>query len=104
MLKQQEKSFGTQILPDGNIKFNLWAPDAEKIDLCIKQADGSFLDFPMRSDEDSWFSVNTDMATPGSEYMFKIDNGLMVPDPASRSQAKDVHSPSIVVNPDEFMA
>ena len=102
LLKQQEKSFGTQILPDGSINFNLWAPDAEKIDLCIKQANGSFLDLPMSLGEDSWFSINTNIAAPGSEYMFKIDNELMVPDPASRSQSKDVHNPSIVINPDEF--
>ncbi len=102
MLKQLEKRFGTEILPDSRISFNLWAPDAREIKLCIKQNDGSFTELSMGPEDEGWFSVITDKARAGSEYMFKLPDGLMVPDPASKMQADDVHGPSIVVDPTGF--
>ncbi len=102
MLKQAEKRFGTKVFPDGKISFNFWAPDSSEAKLCIKQQDGSFIEIPMESEEDGWFSIDTDKARVGSEYKFKLRDGLMVPDPASRCQADDVHGPSVVVDPDSF--
>ena len=96
------KKFGTEVLTDGSIDFNFWAPDSSEVKLCVKQDDDSFQELPMELKEDGWFSLNTDKAKVGSQYMFRIESGLMVPDPASRFQAGDVHSPSLVVNPDEF--
>ena len=96
------KKFGTKILPDNSVNFNFWAPDSMEVKLCIKQPDGSFLELPMQVKEDGWFFLNTNKAQADSEYMFKIESGLMVPDPASRSQAGDAHSPSIVINPNKF--
>ncbi len=102
MLTQLEKRFGTKVLPDGKISFNFWAPDEPEIRLCIKQKDNSFLELPMKPGEEGWFSLDTNKARVGSEYMFKLHGGLMVPDPASRCQADDVHGPSVVINPDSF--
>ncbi|MCK5176373.1 MAG: malto-oligosyltrehalose trehalohydrolase, partial [Candidatus Aenigmarchaeota archaeon] len=102
LLTRVKKNFGTTILPDGQINFNLWAPDAKEIALCIKKPNESFLELKMETEKDGWFSIKTDKAKIGSEYMFKIDNGLMIPDPASRQQAKDVHNASIVVDSNEF--
>jgi len=102
LLKQREKRFGIEILSDNSINFNLWAPDAHEIKLCIKQPDNSFLELLMEKEKDGWFFINTNKAHAGSEYMFKLDTGLMVPDPCSKAQAEDVHGTSLVINPENF--
>ncbi|MCZ7153736.1 malto-oligosyltrehalose trehalohydrolase, partial [Salmonella enterica] len=35
----------------------------------------------------------------GARYWFRLGDGTIVPDPASRAQAGDVHGASVVVNP-----
>lgn len=93
MLTRIEKKFGPKILPGGNIKFDLWAPDANKVELCLEGAD-----LDMEKTEDGWYSITTDRAKVGSKYMFKINGDLKVPDPASKCQADDVHGWSVVVD------
>lgn len=97
MLTQVKQKFGTKILSNGQIEFNLWAPDADKVDLCLESAE-----FPMEKTEDGWYSLKTDKAQPGSKYMFRVNGDLKVPDPASRCQDDDVHGWSIVVDPDAY--
>jgi len=93
LLTQLEKRFGPKILPGGNVRFDLWAPDAQEVDLCLENDE-----LPMQKAQDGWFSVITDMAKPGSKYMFRVNGDLKVPDPASESQDDDVHGWSIVVD------
>src|SRR5204862_5209399 len=38
----------------------------------------------------------------GARYRYRLENGLAVPDPASRAQADDVHGPSLVVDPGAY--
>ena len=38
-------------------------------------------------------------AGPGARYRYRLADGLAVPDPASRAQGRDVHDPSLVVDP-----
>lgn len=89
--------FGAQILPDGRIEFNLWAPDAERVALRLVDG-GRQIDLPMDG-ADGWFRLATASARVGSLYHFLIDGGLAVPDPASRYQPCDVHGPSQVIDP-----
>ena len=48
--------------------------------------------------EDGWFTVRT-AAAPGARYKFRFDDGLLVPDPASRAQSGGVHGWSVLVDP-----
>lgn len=93
MASNTQYKFGPEILPGGDVKFRLWAPDAETIELCLENKE-----LPMQKAEDGWFILTTDQATVGSKYMFKLPDGLKVPDPASRCQANDVHGWSVVVD------
>lgn len=94
--------FGTNIHPDGHITFNLWAPDADSIDLCLYNDQNEIIEVSMNPEKNGWYSIKTDRAQTGSLYQFKIDGDLLVPDPVSRCQQKDVHGPSIVINPQDF--
>lgn len=90
--------FGTQLLDDGRVRFRLWAPAAQRVDLCLGSAENTTV-FPMTGVDDGWFECVSDQAGPGSYYRFAIDNELRLPDPASRFQPEDVHGPSEVIDP-----
>jgi maltooligosyltrehalose trehalohydrolase len=92
--------FGAEVRDDGSVRFRLWAPKAERVELCLEE-------FQDESSEatrvrDGWFEIITREARAGSRYRFRIDGKTQVPDPASRFQPVDVHGPSEVVNPRMF--
>ncbi len=89
--------FGTHIDPAGGVTFQLWAPQAKSVDLSMPGRPP----VPMVQVED-WFSIDHPTARPGDLYQFRIDGGLLVPDPASRFQAGDIHGPSVVCDPDAY--
>ena len=84
--------FGATLLPDGQIKFRLWAPSSETVSLDI---DGQAPQ-PMRA------LRTPDCLLPRQSYRYRLADGLAVPDPASRLQAPDVHDPSVVVDPGDY--
>jgi len=100
--------FGAQCESGGGVRFRLWAPRAEHIELRLpcETAGASPEHFgaatPMRRMEHGWFELVTEEAKVGSPYLFQIDGRVTVPDPASRCQPQDVHGPSEVVDPTAF--
>ena len=89
---------GAEIAADGRIRFRLWAPGCETVDVAIDGGPTLRLDRA----EDGWHVLSTDLAGPGSLYKFVLPDGLEVPDPASRFQPADVHGPSEVIDPTGF--
>lgn len=87
-------TFGATYLGNDRTRFRLWAPREKAVHLEIDA--GSPL--PMRAEPDGWFELEAG-CTPGSSYLYRLDSGQAVPDPASRAQADDVHGPSLVVDP-----
>ncbi|WP_122412004.1 malto-oligosyltrehalose trehalohydrolase [Pseudomonas viridiflava] len=75
-------------------RFALWAPDAHELTLELE--DGQSL--AMTSEPEGWFALEA-RCKAGTRYQFNINGELKVPDPASRAQADDVHSHSVVVDP-----
>lgn len=94
--------FGTHCLSDGRVKIRLWAPDHSMIQVCLQPRDGGPLTVPMQALADGWHELITDQITVGDRYAFAV-NGLQVPDPASRYQPEDVHGPSEVVDPTQYV-
>ncbi len=94
--------FGTQIMPGSGVLFRLWAPDAGKVDLCLEDLNGSQQFFAMEKRDNGWFDCLNLQTVPGNLYRFRVNGGLLVPDPASRCQDDDVHGPSVVVDPESF--
>lgn len=107
MIRRHPMPFGAEVQDDGSVRFALWAPKADRVDLWLSWGDGpetnSSKDISLGMNrEDGWFSLLTDTAAAGARYKFQIDGGMKVPDPASRFQPADVHGPSLVVNPRTF--
>jgi len=92
--------FGADVLPDGSVRFRLWAPAAKKASLCLE--DETKRQISLTQLEQGWFELITREATPGARYRFLINGETKVPDPASRFQPADVHGPSEVLDPAAF--
>jgi malto-oligosyltrehalose trehalohydrolase len=92
-------AFGAQPLPDGGVRFRLWAPAHERIGLAFEPA-GHVV--AMTSLGDGWHELESREAGAGTRYRFVLPDGMRVPDPASRFQPEDVHGPSEVIDPAAF--
>ena len=90
--------WGPEILGAGRARFHLWAPDRDAVMLEIEGC----APVPMARGEGGWFACEAE-ALPGARYRFRLDDGLAVPDPASRAQAAGegggVHGWSLLVDP-----
>lgn len=95
--RQHEMPYGTQITPEG-VRFRLWAPGCEQVMLHVDDAAGRV----MTPRGDGWFELLVAEAAAGVRYRFEVNDGLRVPDPASRFNPDDVHGASVVVDPAAF--
>lgn len=96
--------FGVCILADRSVRFRLWAPAVDQVELLLNNGNGQDIILPMAPQEDGWFQILTSslQAKPGTLYQYRLDGGLVVPDPASRFNPQDVHGPSQVVDAAAF--
>lgn len=92
--------FGAELGTDG-VRFRLWAPDAERVALCLDAPGGERV-MPLDKDAAGWCETTLADVGAGTRYRFQIDGGLKVPDPASRFQPDDVHAASEVIDPAAF--
>ncbi|MGM0632654.1 MAG: malto-oligosyltrehalose trehalohydrolase [Pseudomonadota bacterium] len=99
--RQHHMPFGAEVLGDGRVRFRLWAPAAEQVEVCLQPGpgEGETPCFQMVSESGGWFGISSGVAGIGTGYRFRINGGTEVPDPASRYQPQDVHGPSEVIYP-----
>jgi malto-oligosyltrehalose trehalohydrolase len=90
--------FGAELQADGRVRFRLWAPDADAVELLLCGGSAQSRAVPMRCESGGWFSA-TAAVPAGSLYRYRVDGEREVPDPASRFQPQGVHGPSEVVDP-----
>jgi maltooligosyltrehalose trehalohydrolase len=86
--------WGPELRAGADTRFGLWAPDRDAVTLEIDGAPA----VAMERDGEGWFSA-TAPAAAGTRYRFRLDDDLIVPDPASRLQSGGVHGWSVVVDP-----
>jgi len=89
--------FGAEVLAGGGVRFRLWAPGAKQAELILGKRFA-----PMARSTDGWFEHSEAQAGPGTLYQYRIDGELLVPDPASRFQPRDVDGPSEVIDPQAY--
>jgi maltooligosyltrehalose trehalohydrolase len=88
--------FGAIVLDGGRIRFRLWAPAQHEVAVAFETG----ASVPMQHDGD-WFEA----VAPGGNgtlYRYRLSDGTLVPDPASRFQPADVHGPSEVIDPSAY--
>ncbi|MGH8296587.1 MAG: alpha-amylase family glycosyl hydrolase, partial [Steroidobacteraceae bacterium] len=99
--RRHEMPFGAQVLPDGQVRFRLWAPAARRVELVLESAPAAARMLPLEGSGGGWAELITE-AHGGALYRYRIDGEALAPDPASRRNPRGVHGPSEVVDPEAF--
>ena len=86
--------FGATLVEPDRTRFRLWAPGQPTVAVDVEGLGV----VPMTRDAEGWFEAQAPCGA-GARYRYRLADGLAVPDPASRAQARDVHDPSLVVDP-----
>ncbi|WP_349371054.1 malto-oligosyltrehalose trehalohydrolase [Salinarimonas sp.] len=89
--------WGASLVSPGRTRFRLWAPIQRQPHLAIEGREP----IPMGKQDAGWFEVEVECGA-GTPYRYRLDDGMLVPDPASRAQTDDVHDPSLVVDPHAY--
>lgn len=94
--------FGASLQSGGGASFRLWAPSARTVQLVLGDGTDPADVRTMTPLPDGWFELQVAGVQAGARYAFRIDGGLLVPDPASRSNPDDVHAASELTDPEAF--
>jgi malto-oligosyltrehalose trehalohydrolase len=89
--------FGADYRGENRTRFRFWAPTQENVAL---ELDGH-APVAMEQRPDGWFEIDIECPA-GASYRYRLDDGMPVPDPASRAQQADVDGPSLVVDPKAY--
>lgn len=92
---------GATVLDDDNVRFRVWAPQADGISVRIVTSAESRL-VSLRKEGRGYFSVVVDGVREGDRYLYLLDDRSERPDPASRFQSDGVHGLSQIVDPRGF--
>ena len=84
-----------------SIKFTVWAPALEQVDLIIVAPEQKIL--PMTKDSFGYWQASISNAPPEILYFYRLNDEIDRPDPASHYQPLGVHQASQVINHDTFV-
>lgn len=101
MRRVYRMSFGAQLDASGTGHFRLWAPSAHSVALKVLGPEG-LREEPMRSSGDGWYEARVADVAAGDRYLYRIDDAIEVPDPASRFNPEGVHAASMLVDPLDY--
>ncbi len=89
-----QKQWGAEFISSDVVRFRVWAEGQQQLTLRLAERD-----LPMTAVGNGWFQIDVPGVTHGTEYQFVLQDGMAVPDPASRAQKGDVNGPSVVIDP-----
>ena len=89
------KKVGAVYKGENNCHFCVWAPNAEAVEVIIKDRENSI---SLAQDQKGYWTGNSSEVPPGILYKFRLDKESEFPDPASLSQPEGVHSWSQVID------
>ncbi|HUQ09195.1 MAG TPA: malto-oligosyltrehalose trehalohydrolase [Steroidobacteraceae bacterium] len=95
---RREYSFGPRWLEGGGARFLIWAPAESAVQLRIAGQPAR----AMTPRAGGWHQVDVRDVVAGARYAFELDDGTVVPDPASRFQPDDVHGWSELLPGSEY--
>ncbi|CAN5756451.1 malto-oligosyltrehalose trehalohydrolase [soil metagenome] len=102
MKRVHDMPFGARPIEGGGARFRLWAPDARCVTLIRSGAGRDESHHPMTALPGGWFESTLAEPGVGTDYAYRVDEGRVVPDPASRGNHDNVHGPSALVDPTSF--
>ncbi|HXG51965.1 MAG TPA: malto-oligosyltrehalose trehalohydrolase [candidate division Zixibacteria bacterium] len=88
-------TIGADDLGNDRCSFRVWAPNAGRVDLHVLRPQERVV--PLTADDGGYFHAEVDGVGPGALYLYRLDERVERPDPASRLQPEGVHGPSQVL-------
>lgn len=88
-----QRHWGAEYISDDVVRFRVWAEGQKNLTLRLNGND-----IPMVASGNGWFQAEVPGIRHGAEYQFVLQDGMTVPDPASRAQKGDVNGPSVVID------
>ncbi|EPT0356568.1 malto-oligosyltrehalose trehalohydrolase [Enterobacter cloacae subsp. dissolvens] len=92
-----QKQWGAEFISGDVVRFRVWAEGQQQLTLRLADED-----LPMTAVGHGWFQIDVPGVTHDTEYQFVLQDGMTVPDPASRAQKGDVNGPSVVIDPGRY--
>ncbi|HDC4271863.1 TPA: malto-oligosyltrehalose trehalohydrolase [Enterobacter cloacae] len=92
-----QKQWGAEFISGDVVRFHVWAEGQQQLTLRLAERD-----LPMTAVGNGWFQIDVPGVTHGTEYQFVLQDGMAVPDPASRAQKGDVNGPSVMIDPGRY--
>ncbi len=92
MERSSRFKLGATYLGGGQCRFLVWAPLVSKVE--VKLLGGASRVVPMESIARGYHEAVIEGVEPGMHYMYRLNEGKELPDPASRFQPLGVHGPS----------
>ncbi|HET9131647.1 MAG TPA: malto-oligosyltrehalose trehalohydrolase, partial [Terriglobia bacterium] len=93
VLERDRPECGALFQEDGRVRWRLWAPKAERVDLVLIDGETRVI-HPMRREERGYFGLEKGQVRSGRRYAYRLNGGPERPDPASRWQPDGVNHPS----------
>src|SRR5215831_17249740 len=93
-LDQKEFEIGVKHRAEGSCRFRVWAPLADKVEVCLNRRSYH----PLESRDRGYYELVAE-ARPGCDYSYRLDGQAEFADPASEFQPQGVFGPSRVVDP-----
>ena len=93
----QSERLGAHVLPEGGVRFAVWAPDRASVRLIWDDRE-TLLD----RQEDGVWAATLEHAHPGTRYAYKLEDDGPFPDPYARSLPEGVHGRAEVVDAGAF--
>ena len=91
---------GASLLPDIRCHFLVFAPSAETVEVRLLSPGERVV--LLERDDLGYHHGVVGGVKAGARYLYRLDGGKELPDPASRFQPQGVHGPSMVIDPDAF--
>jgi maltooligosyltrehalose trehalohydrolase len=84
---------------DGLTRFRVWAPQAQRVQVCIEGE----ARLSLTRASDGYFTGESRELGAGTLYKYSLDDREPWPDPCSRYQPQGPHGPSLVTEPDSYV-
>jgi maltooligosyltrehalose trehalohydrolase len=94
--KNEQMTIGAWYKGGNRYEFTVWAPARQKMEVHITGPQDRLV--VMEKNEHGYWHANVNGISPGASYLFRLDDTVERPDPASFSQPEGVHGPSAVVD------
>ncbi len=91
---------GATPIPGGRCRFLVYAPRAQSVEVRLLSPAERVVS--MERDAVGYHHAVVDGVSPGASYLYRLDDRIDRPDPASRFQPQGVHGPSAVVDTAAF--